>query len=126
MISETLLQYIHFQELRINAKAELDVLVAKNSKLIAKTDKKLATEIEVRIINQQTYISRIESIIKKWSDALMMLAQTYNKKEYEMFVKLIVEGRSPYECKKWTKSECNVFINKISNQIQKLQKDDKD
>lgn len=112
--------YIDFQTLRINAQAKLDVLVAERSKLIPKKDREFDTELQVRIINQQTYISRIDEIIKQWSDSLIMLASTYGDKELEMFSVLIIKNTPLEKVKKWSKSECLSFINKVRHQLEEL------
>lgn len=119
-MKNSLEQYIRFQELRINADAELQVLLAKRRRLIPSKDAEKCTELDLRIINQQTYISRIDEIVKRWSDALIMLASTYGDKELEMFVTLIVRQTPPHKVKKWSKSACYKFINEVNNQIQAL------
>ena len=119
-MKNSLEQYIRFQELRINADAELQVLLAQRRRLIPSKDSEKCTEMDLRIINQQTYISRIDEIVKRWSDALIMLASTYGDKELEMFVTLIVRQTPPHKVKKWSKSACYRFINEVNNQIQAL------
>ncbi len=119
-MKNSLEQYIRFQELRINADSELQVLLAQRRRLIPSKDAEKCTELDLRIINQQTYISRIDEIVKRWSDALIMLASTYGDKELEMFVTLIVRQTPPHKVKKWSKSACYKFINEVSNQIQAL------
>ena len=119
-MKNSLEQYIRFQELRINADAELQVLLAQRRRLIPSKDAEKCTELDLRIINQQTYISRIDEIVKRWSDSLIMLASTYGDKELEMFVTLIVRQTPPHKVKKWSKSACYKFINEVNNQIQAL------
>ena len=119
-MKNSLEQYIRFQELRINADAELQVLLAQRRRLIPSKDAEKCTELDLRIINQQTYISRIDEIVKRWSDSLIMLASTYGDKELEMFVTLIVRQTPPHKVKKWSKSACYRFINEVNNQIQAL------
>lgn len=119
-MKNSLEQYIRFQELRINADSELQVLLAQRRRLIPSKDSEKCTELDLRIINQQTYISRIDEIVKRWSDSLIMLASTYGDKELEMFVILIVRQTPPHKVKKWSKSACYKFINEVSNQIQAL------
>lgn len=119
-MKNSLEQYIRFQELRINADAELQVLLAQRRRLIPSKDSEKCTEMDLRIINQQTYISRIDEIVKRWSNALIMLASTYGDKELEMFVTLIVRQTPPHKVKKWSKSACYRFINEVNNQIQAL------
>lgn len=119
-MKNSLEQYIRFQELRINADAELQVLLAQRRRSIPSKDAEKCTELDLRIINQQTYISRIDEIVKRWSDALIMLASTYGDKELEMFVTLIVRQTPPHKVKKWSKSACYKFINEVNNQIQAL------
>ena len=119
-MKNSLEQYIRFQELRINADAELQVLLAQRRRLIPSKDAEKCTEMDLRIINQQTYISRIDEIVKRWSDSLIMLASTYGDKELEMFVTLIVRQTPPHKVKKWSKSACYKFINEVNNQIQAL------
>ena len=113
-------QFIRFQELRINANAELELLAAERRKLIPSKDPERCTEMDVRIINQQTYISRIDEIIKKWSDSLIMLASTYGDKELEMFNVLIVKRTPPHKVKKWSNSACYKFINEVDQQLKAL------
>ena len=89
--------------MRINAQAKLEILVAERSKVLARKEPNFDMELQVRIINQQTYISRIDEIIKKWSDALIMLASTYGDKELEMFSVLIIKNTPLEKVKKWSR-----------------------
>ena len=120
MIQNCLQDYIDFQTLRINAQAKLEILVAERSKVLARKEPNFDMELQVRIINQQTYISRIDEIIKKWSDALIMLASTYGDKELKMFSVLIIKNTPLEKVKKWSKSECLSFINRVNHQLQGL------
>ena len=112
--------WVDFQILKIKAKAELDLLVSEYHKIVKTKEPKRATELELMIINQQTYISRIDTIVNQWRDALTLLAQTYSIKEYEMFITLIIKDTPPNKVKKWSNSECYSFINKCNHQIRSL------
>ena len=121
-VHKVIKEFVNFQELQINAKAELDILIAynaKNNKLGKRKNVALSNELKLRIINQQIYIDRIKDIVKQWSEALLMLAQTYDDKECEMFLTLIVKNIPPEETK-WKKTECDEFIKQVKQQIKSL------
>lgn len=116
-------RYVEFQELLINAQAELDLLVAEQQHLIPSMDRMKTAELEVRVTNARTYLGRIKSIIKDWGDALAALGQTYNKTEYEMFNILIIKGIPPKKTK-WALKTCYNFRAKVFKDIARLEKKD--
>ena len=114
-------RYIEFQELTINAQAELDALIAEQQHLIPSMDRVKTAELEVRITNARTYLSRLKKIISDWGDALAALGQTYNKTEYEMFNILIIKGVPPKKTK-WALQTCYNFRAKVVKDIARLEK----
>lgn len=116
-------RYIEFQELTINAQAELDALIAEQQHLIPAMDRVKTAELEVRITNARTYLSRLKKIINDWGDALAALGQTYNKTEYEMFNILIIKGVPPKKTK-WALQTCYNFRAKVFKDIARLEKKD--
>jgi len=116
-------RYVHFQELMINAQAELDALVAEQQHLIPSMDRMKTAELEVRITNARTYLGRLKTIVKDWGDALAQLSQTYNKTEYEMFNVLIIRGIPPKKTK-WALQTCYNFRAKVFKDIARLEKKD--
>ena len=114
-------RYVDFQELLINAQAELDLLIAEQERLIPRLDREKAMELEVRITNARTYLGRIKQIVKDWGDSLAALGQTYNKTEYEMFNVLILRGIPPKKTK-WALGTCYNFRAKVYKDIARLEK----
>ena len=114
-------RYVEFQEIKINAQAKLDILVAESNAIIASQERSKAAELEVKISNQRTYIRRLEDVINKWGNALASLSATYNKTEYEMFNTLIIRGVPPKKTK-WAQQTCYNFRNQVFKDIAKLTK----
>ncbi len=113
-------RYVQFQELLINAQAELEALQAEEHKYIASIDKMKVAEMQVRVTNARTYVSRLKQIVTDWGDALAHLGQTYNKVEYEMFNTLIIKGVLPAKTK-WSKRKCYKFMNQVRKDIARLE-----
>lgn len=113
-------KYIEFQELKINAQTELDLLLAYQQTLVPAYDREKSAELEVRIIGVRTYIGRIDTIIKKWGDALAALGQTYNKTEYEMFNLLIIKGVPPKKITNWALQTCYNYRTKFYRDLERL------
>lgn len=114
-------RFVEFQELKINAQAKLDLLLAESNSIIASQERDKALELEVKIQNQRTYLRRIEDIIRQWGNALASLSSTYNKTEYEMFNTLIIRGVPPKKTK-WSLQTCYNFRSQVFKDIQKLTK----
>lgn len=114
-------RFVEFQELKINAQAKLDLLLAESNSIIASQERDKALELEVKIQNQRTYLRRIEDIIRQWGNALASLSSTYNKAEYEMFNTLIIRGVPPKKTK-WSLQTCYNFRSQVFKDIQKLTK----
>ena len=114
-------RYVDFQELLINAQAELDLLIAEQERLIPRLDRDKTMELEDRITNARTYLGRIKQIVKDWVDSLAALGQTYNKTEYEMFNVLILRGIPPKKTK-WALGTCYNFRAKVYKDIARLEK----
>ena len=120
-VRDYIARYVEFQELLIDAQAELDLLLAEQQHLIPSMDRVKTAELEVRITNARTYLGRIKAIINEWGTALAHLGQTYNKTEYEMFNVLIVRGVPPKNTK-WALQTCYNFRNKVFKDIARLEK----
>lgn len=120
-VRDYIARYVEFQELLINAQAELDTLLAQQQHLIPSMDRVKTAELEVRITNTRTYLGRLKTIIKDWGDALACLGQTYNKTEYEMFNVLIIKGVPPKKTK-WALQTCYNFRAKVYKDIARLEK----
>lgn len=113
-------KYIEFQELKINAQTELDLLLAYQSTLVPSYDREKAMELEVRIVGVRTYIGRIDEIIKQWGNALAALGQTYNKTEYELFNLLIIKGVPPKKITNWALQTCYNYRTKFYRDLRRL------
>lgn len=122
-VRDYIARYVEFQELKINAQAELDMLLAEQQHLIPSMDRMKTAELEVRITNARTYLGRIKDIVNEWGNALASLSQTYNKTEYEMFNVLIVKGIPPKRTK-WALQTCYNFRAKVFKDIARLEKKD--
>lgn len=120
-VRDYIARYVEFQELKINAQAELDMLLAEQQHLIPSMDRMKTAELEVRITNARTYLGRIKDIVNEWGNALASLSQTYNKTEYEMFNVLIVKGIPPKRTK-WALQTCYNFRAKVFKDIARLEK----
>lgn len=118
-------RYVEFQEIKINAQAKLDILVAESNAIITSQERSKAAELEVKISNQRTYIRRLDDVINKWGNALASLSATYNKTEYEMFNTLIIRGVPPKKTK-WALQTCYNFRNQVFKDIAKLTKKEGD
>lgn len=118
-------RYVEFQEIKINAQAKLEILVAESNAIIASQERSKAAELEVKISNQRTYIRRLDDVINKWGNALASLSATYNKTEYEMFNTLIIRGVPPKKTK-WALQTCYNFRNQVFKDIAKLTKKEGD
>ena len=75
-VRDYIARYVEFQELKINAQAELDMLLAEQQHLIPSMDRMKTAELEVRITNARTYLGRIKDIVNEWGNALASLSQT--------------------------------------------------
>jgi len=120
-VRDYIARYVEFQELKINAQAELDLLVAEQQNLIPSMDRVKTAELEVRITNARTYLGRLKQIVNDWGNALASLGQTYNKTEYEMFNVLIIKGIPPKKTK-WALQTCYNFRAKVFKDIARLEK----
>ncbi len=112
-------KFVLFQEMRINACAELDALLAEQRSLTSFRNKDRLMELSVLISSQQTYISRLDRIVAEWGDALAALGQTYGKSEYEMFVELIIKGRNPKDTK-WAQQTCYNFKSRVYREMRSI------
>lgn len=113
-------RYVEFQEIKVNAQAKLDMLLAEANSIIPSQERSKAMEFEVKIASQRTYIGRIDGIIKDWGKALASLGQTFNKTEYLMFNTLIIRGVPPKNTK-WGLQTCYNFRTKVFKAIQELE-----
>lgn len=120
-VRDYIVRFVEFQEIKINAQAKLDLLLAESNSIIASQERNKALELEVKINAQRTYLARINNIIKDWGNALASLSQTYNKSEYEMFNTLIIRGVPPKKTK-WGLQTCYNFRSQVFRDIEKLTK----